>query len=164
MFFDNWSGLARVVVIGILAYASLVVILRASGKRTLSKMSAFDLVVTVSLGSTLATVLLSKDIPLFEGLLAFAILAGLQYAVAWASVRSELIRRAAKSNPRLILTDGILDEYALTEERVTRQEVFAAIRGSGYGDTADIAGVILETDGSFSVVPLTQAGQRSAFP
>ena len=63
--------------------SSLYLILRISGKRTLAKMNAFDFVVTVALGSTLATVFLSKDIALAEGLFAFALLAGLQRIVAW---------------------------------------------------------------------------------
>lgn len=87
MFFDSWQGLGRVVVVGILAYAALVFFLRVSGKRTLTKMNAFDLVVTVALGSTLATVLLSKDVALAEGLIAFAVLIALQFAVTWLSVR-----------------------------------------------------------------------------
>ena len=60
MLFDSWAGLGRVVLIGTLAYGALVLLLRISGKRTLSKLNAFDLVVTVALGSTLATVLLSN--------------------------------------------------------------------------------------------------------
>ncbi len=63
MFFDTWTGLGRTVVVGTLAYAALVLILRVSGKRTLSKMNAFDLIVTVALSSTLATVLLARDVP-----------------------------------------------------------------------------------------------------
>ena len=55
MFFDSWAGLGRVLVVGVLAYSALVLLLRISGKRTLTKMNAFDLVVTVALGSTLAT-------------------------------------------------------------------------------------------------------------
>lgn len=87
MFSDSWFGLLRVAVVGTLAYAALVALLRVSGKRTLSKLNAFDLVVTVALGSTLATVLLSKDVALTEGLLAFALLAGLQWAVATLTLR-----------------------------------------------------------------------------
>ncbi len=41
MFFDSWSGLGRILVVGVLAYGTLVLILRISGKRTLSKMNAF---------------------------------------------------------------------------------------------------------------------------
>ncbi len=64
MFFDTWTGLIRIVVVGVLAYAGLVFLLRVSGKRTLSKMNAFDLVITVALGSLLATVLLSQNVAL----------------------------------------------------------------------------------------------------
>jgi uncharacterized membrane protein YcaP (DUF421 family) len=67
VFFDGWLGLFRTFVIGVFAYAFLVFALRASGKHTLSKMNAFDLVVTVALGLSLATVLLSKDVTLAEG-------------------------------------------------------------------------------------------------
>ena len=87
MFFDSWYDLARVLCVGAVAYVALVVMLRGSGPRTLSKLSAFDLVVTVALGSTLATVLLSKDVSLTEGVLAFAVLIGLQFFVTWTSVR-----------------------------------------------------------------------------
>ena len=50
MFFESWFGLVRVVVVGTATYAALIVLLRVSGKRSLSKMNAFDLVVTVALG------------------------------------------------------------------------------------------------------------------
>jgi hypothetical protein len=57
-----------------LAYGVLIFFLRVSGKRMLSKMSAFDLVVTIALGSTLATILLSKDVTLAEGIAALGLL------------------------------------------------------------------------------------------
>lgn len=152
MFFDNWFGLLRVAVVGTLAYAALVALLRVSGKRTLSKLNAFDLVVTVALGSTLATVLLSKDVALAEGLLAFALLAGLQWAVATLSLRSPRFDRLVKSEPRLLLHRGRFLEGALRDERVTRDEVLAALRSSGVADAAGVAAVVLETDGSLNVI------------
>ena len=85
MLFDSWAGLGRVLLVGTLAYVALVLLLRISGKRTLSKLNAFDLVVTVALGSTLATVLLSKSVALAEGVLALGLLILLQYVIAWLS-------------------------------------------------------------------------------
>ena len=79
MFFNGWTALAHTVIVGVAAYAALVVLLRLSGKRSLAKMNAFDFVVTVALGSTLATVLLSKEVAPAEGALAFALLLFLQY-------------------------------------------------------------------------------------
>jgi hypothetical protein len=100
MLFDSWAGLGRVLLVGTLAYAALVLLLRVSGKRTLTKLNAFDLVVTVALGSTLATVLLSKSVALAEGVLALALLIGLQYAIAWLSVRSPASsRRQGRAHP-----------------------------------------------------------------
>ncbi|MCA9113241.1 MAG: hypothetical protein KDA52_25030, partial [Planctomycetaceae bacterium] len=64
MLFSGWDSLVRTLVVGVLAYVALVILLRISGKRTLSKLNAFDLVVTVALGSTLATVLLNRNIAL----------------------------------------------------------------------------------------------------
>ncbi len=106
MFFDSWSGLGRVIVVGVLAYGALVFLLRVSGKRTLSKMNAFDLIVTVALGSTFATVLLSKDVALLEGALAFALLIVLQFVLTWLSVRSKAVRRASSSRNRPFCYSG----------------------------------------------------------
>ena len=152
MFFDSWFGLLRVVVVGTIAYATLVLVLRVSGKRTLAKLNAFDLIVTVALGSTLATVLLSKSVALVEGLAAFALLVGLQYIVAWLSVRSSRFSDLVKSEPTLLLHRGRFLESAMRAQRVTRAEMLAALRSSGVADPGQAAGVVLETDGSLSVV------------
>jgi uncharacterized membrane protein YcaP (DUF421 family) len=153
MFFSGFDGIWRTLVVGLCAYVALVGVLRITGKRTLSKMNAFDLVVTVSLGSTLATILLSKDVALAEGVTAFLLLAGAQYAVTWTSTQSPRFRRWIKAEPRALLRDGQLIPEALRTERVTPDEVNAAIRGAGHADAGEIALVMLETDGSMSVVP-----------
>jgi uncharacterized membrane protein YcaP (DUF421 family) len=160
MFFDTWFELGRVVVIGACAYAALVALLRVSGKRTLSKMNAFDLVVTVALGSTLATVLLSKDVALAEGVLAFGVLILLQFMVACLSVRSAAVNRLIKSEPALLLHQGQLLRGVMAAERVNEEEIRAAARAQGIGTLEDVAAVVLETDGSFTV--LRQTGHGSA--
>lgn len=152
IFFDDWISLVRVVIVGVLAYVALVVMLRVSGKRTLSKMNVFDLVVTVALGSTLATVLLSKSVSLAGGLLAFAVLIALQFAVAWSSVRSSTVSHLVKASPRLLFYTGEFQRHAMRTERVTETEIIAAIRGGGFADLQQVGAVVLETDGSFSVL------------
>lgn len=152
MFFDGWFGLLRVVVVGTAAYAALVILLRVTGKRTLSKMNAFDLVVTVALGSTLATVLLSRQVALAEGVLALALLVFLQFAITWLSVRSPRFQALIKAEPTLLLHRGRLLPGALRAQRVTEAEVMAALRGQGIRDMGDVEAVVLETDGSISAV------------
>jgi uncharacterized membrane protein YcaP (DUF421 family) len=153
LFFNGWMGLGRTALIGMMAYVTLIVMLRLSGKRTLSKMNAFDFVVTVALGSTLATILLNKEVPLAEGALALALLILLQFAVTWTSVRVCWVRRIVTGEPTLVLSDGRLLPEALRRERVTESEVLAAMRSAGAARLEDLAAVVLETDGSLSAVP-----------
>ncbi len=152
MFFDSWFGLLRVLVVGVLAYVALVLLLRVSGKRTLSKLNAFDLVVTVALGSTLASVLLTKSVSLAEGVLGFAVLIGLQYAVTWTSLRSKWVSRLVKSEPTLLLHKGQLLEGALRKQRVMPEEIREAVRAQGVSRLDDVEAVVLETDGTFSIL------------
>jgi uncharacterized membrane protein YcaP (DUF421 family) len=152
MLFDSWAGLLRVLVVGTLAYVSLVLFLRISGNRTLSKLNAFDLVVTVALGSTLATVLLSKDVALLEGLLAFALLIFLQFVVTWISARSGAFANLIKAEPRLLVHEGQLLRTSLRRARITEDEMLAALRSSGVNSVSEARAVVLETDGTLSVL------------
>lgn len=152
MFFNDWSSLVRVVVVGTLAYAGLVLLLRISGKRTLSKMNAFDLIVTVALGSTLATVLLSKDVALADGITAFFLLIALQYLITWSSVRWPYIEKLVKAEPSLLFFEGRFLEGTLRRQRVTHEEIYAAVRAHGTPRLENVAAVVLETDGSMTVL------------
>ena len=153
MLFDGWQGMMRILAVGPLAYLGLVLMLRLFGKRTLSKMNAFDLVVTVALGSTLATALLSKDVPLVDGLVALAVLILLQWLISKASVHSERIERWINPEPRLLLHRGEVLHEALQKERVTKEELAAATREAGLASLALVEAIVLETNGDLSVVP-----------
>lgn len=161
MWFDTWSDLGRIVAVGASAYLTVVVILRLTGKRTLAKLNAFDLVVTVALGSTLATILLSSDVSWTEGAVGLLVLAVLQSVVAWATTRRPRLRAVVTARPTLLLRDGCPVTGALRGERVTMDEVRQAVRASGSGDLSSIAAVVLESDGSLSVIPAGRLGNGS---
>ena len=163
MFFDSWAGVVRIAIVGTLAYAALVLLLRVSGKRTLTKLNAFDLVVTVALGSTLATVLLNKSVSFAEGVTALALLIFLQYAVTWTSVRWPSVQAGVKADPSLLVLRGKMLDGALRRERITREEVWAALRAQDIAAVEQVQAVVLETDGSLSVLtaPVPDEAMRS---
>jgi len=162
MFFDGLGDLGRVVLVGVVSYAALIVFLRVSGARTLSKLNAFDLAVTVALGSTLATSLLSSEVSLAEGILATSLLILLQFIVAWALVRWRRVREIVKAKPTLLLLHGQIRDEQLRRCRIAVEEVHQAIRASGYADVAGIAAVVLETDGSLNVIAESRVGDAVA--
>ncbi|GHH43948.1 DUF421 domain-containing protein [Streptomyces candidus] len=137
-------------------------VVRLSGKRTLAKMNAFDLAVTVALGSTLATILLNRSVSLAEGALALALLVILQFVNAKAAVRFRTFRRLIKAEPTLLLSEGRMLAEAMAGQRVTENEVRQAIRSQGIGTVEDVTAVVLETDGSFSVLSRSQTDSGSA--
>ncbi|MBF8965656.1 DUF421 domain-containing protein [Pontibacter sp. FD36] len=161
-FFDNWESIFRTFTITILAYIAMVLLLRASGKRTLSKMNAFDFIVTVALGSALAAVSLNKNIALLDGVLAFFLLIFLQYAITWLSVRVKYVKHIITSKPTLLLYKGELLDDALKRERVTIEEINSAARNGGHGDLSQIEVMILESTGEITVISNIKADSTNA--
>jgi uncharacterized membrane protein YcaP (DUF421 family) len=154
--------LLRTVVVGIGSYAALVAMLRFTGKRTLAQMNAFDFIVTVAMGSTLAAILVQPDVSLFEGILALGLLVGLQFVVTFATVRSRAVLRAVKNEPKLLLYQGRMLEESMKGERVSPQEIHQAIRAKGRAGMDDVHAVVLETDGTFSVIVDPPTGEPTA--
>ncbi len=149
---DSPAAVLRTVVVGIPAYLALVAILRFSGKRTLSQMNAFDFIVTIALGSTLATILVSPQTSLAQGVVALLVLVGLQYVITWTSFRWKSVARLAKSEPAALVYRGQMLPDAMRRERVLATEIEVAVRQSGLGRVADADLVVLETDGTLSVL------------
>ncbi len=152
MFFESWNDFGRIALVGLCAYATLVLLLRVYGKRTLTQMNAFDLVVNVALGSILATTLLSRDAVWAEGMFALLLLVSLQFCLTWVCARWEAFRGLIASSPTLVLHDGKFLDDVMRRERVSQSDVMHALRNSGLHQVEQARAVVLETDGRFSVI------------
>lgn len=164
MWFDTWSDVLRVLLVGASAYVLLVVLLRVSGKRTLSKLNAFDFVVTIALGSTLATVLLDSQTSLVDGFVALALLTFLQLLTATATTHLPWLRSIVTARPTVLALHGEPLLQTMRRSRVSLEELHQAVRATGHGDLGTVAAVVLETDGSMSVIGSSTAGDLSALP
>ena len=149
--FNGWDGVLRILLIAPAAYVALILILRISGKRTLAKLNAFDFVVTIAIGSTLASVITSSTLSLVDGLVALGLLVGMQFIVTAASVRLPWVNDVVKAEATLLVRKGELLPGAMRRQRITTDEIEAAIRQSGGRGVQDAEAVFLETDGSLAV-------------
>jgi uncharacterized membrane protein YcaP (DUF421 family) len=159
--FNNWNALLGTLLVGVMAYISVVILLRISGKRTLSKWNAFDFIVTVALGSALANAILSQQVSLLQGITGLFVLIFLQLTVTWLSVRFRFIEKLVKSKPGYLVLDGEFLKDRMRKERVTESEVRAALRDKGIGSIKEVKAVILETDGNFSIIREAAEGPDS---
>jgi uncharacterized membrane protein YcaP (DUF421 family) len=152
VFFNNWQNILQTIVSTTLAYAAIIFLLRISGKRTLTKMNAVDFVVTVALGSALATVPLNKSVTLADGFVVFAVLIFLQAALTWLSVRSKKVRNIITSNPVILLYKGKVLRETMRKERITLDEIQMAARKKGILNLNQIGIIVLETTGDITII------------
>jgi uncharacterized membrane protein YcaP (DUF421 family) len=162
MFFTDWESLIRIVIVGISAYVGIIFLLRLFGKRTLSKMNAFDFIITVAMGSVLSAVILNKDLVLVEGLTAFFLLVFMQYVMSWLSIRSKTVRDLIKAEPVLLFHRGHFLHQAMKQQRVTEGEIKAAVRAENAAGLSEVLAVVMETEGTLSVVKKNGEGDLSA--
>lgn len=162
IFFDNWSKLGRSLLLAFFAYAALVFLLRISGKRTLSKLNVFDFVFVVALGSVLADTILSSDTTLADGVVAFVVLMAMQVALSYLCVASHRLDHVINGEPTLLYHRGTFLDDAMKRERVTKEEILASIRNANVRKFDELDAVVLETDGTFSIVWRFEKGKQSS--
>lgn len=163
MFFAGWESIGRIVLLAACTYVGVVAALRLLGEQALAKMSAYDLIITIALGSVVASIPLSKDVTLADGAAVLATYLGLQAVTRWGTQRWREVERTVKTQPRVVLWDGELVPPQVKAAQVTEAEIRAAARMAGHASLDHLLAIVLENDGSWSVVPTSDGGSLSAF-
>jgi len=156
LLFKNWESLWHIAVCTVLAYFVLFLFIRISGKRTLAKLTAFDFVVTVTLGSTLSSMILGK-VTLAEGAVALAIIIILQYFLAWSAKESKVLEKVINSSPTIVFYRGAFLKDAMDKEVLTHEEIYAEIRKYRMLDVDQVEAVVMELNGELTVIKKAQA-------
>jgi uncharacterized membrane protein YcaP (DUF421 family) len=150
--FSSWGHLQSIAISSVVFYLFAVVLVRFMGKRVTAQMNSFDWIITVAVGSLLASAILLKEVAIADGALAALILAGCQWVMTKMSVKSQGFENTVKPTPRLLVHDGAYLHEEMDAERISKAEVDAALREKGYSSIEDVKWVILETNGMMSVI------------
>lgn len=161
-FWTGWSPIWHTLLVGTVGYLTLVILLRGTGPRTMSKMTPLDFVVAITLGSAFGRVVTAVDVGLAQVIVALVLLVLVQWVLAAARARWKFVRRLLDSPPALLYYDGELQHRALRQHRLTEHDVHAAARGSGHGSLADIQAVVLHQDGAIGVIAASAMGDGSS--
>jgi uncharacterized membrane protein YcaP (DUF421 family) len=152
VFFKSWTDVGRVALLSACAYGGFILSLRISGKRTLAKMNVFDFVFVVALGSTLADTILTPESNLARGMAACVTLILIQYIISLITTRSHRLEKIINGAPVLLMSRGKFLKDVMHRERVTEDEIRASVRAQGLASLEGADAVVLETDGTFSVL------------
>jgi uncharacterized membrane protein YcaP (DUF421 family) len=164
MLFHSWSSTFEVAVRTAVAYVAVVAALRVTGEQVLAKMTAYDLIVSITLGSVLAQIPFSSDVAIIDGIVILITFIALQEVIRWLQARSPRIRSFVIEEPRLVVWNGRLLEDRIERWRLTVPEVRAAIRRAGLAGVSEVKAAVLENDGEWSIVRRRDCGtDYSAF-
>lgn len=133
-----------------LVFVGLMVVLRVMGKRELSQMTAFELVMLFVIGDIVAEAVIAEDTSLVGALVATATFALMTVLFSWISYRWPSARPLLDGIPCVVVVDGVPDERVMRRERLTRDDLEEAARSRGIRSLADIELGLLEPNGSFS--------------
>jgi uncharacterized membrane protein YcaP (DUF421 family) len=134
-------------------YASVLLGIRVAGRRTLSQLSAFDAVVTIALGSLLASTAVSSDPSYAQGVTALVTLLSLQLAVGALRRRFRVVRRVLDFPPVTVIREGEEQHWrqGVFGPQMTTDELHSMLRSHGIFDPSEAQTAVLEPNGELSV-------------
>lgn len=153
--------LLRIVLVGTLSYLSLLIIIHLTGQRPLGRMQTFDVIVAVAIGSTFGRLLTAQEVQFTEALTAFILLAVLHFVVSTLRYRFQW-GSVIITEPVLLYSEGQYLRPMMERLRISDAEILAAVRRYGLGSLDDVEAIVLEADGTFSVLRKDPASDFSS--
>jgi len=141
-----------IVLRGIAVFFALFLLMRVIGKRELSKLEPFDLILLIILGDAVQQGLTQDDYSLTGALLAIGTIAVLQVAFSYLNFRFPRLRPLLNGEPIIVVQDGKAIERNLKRERLTLDDIAESARLQGIGSLEDVAWGVVETSGTISFI------------
>jgi len=160
--FSDWSSIRHIAAQAAVFYLIMVIALRIAGQRALAKMSAYDMIVTVALGSLVAGVAISTDVTVADGVAAVVTFLVLQGATSWLQARLTHVHHLVRQRPQVMVWNGRFLDDRMRKANLTQDEVRAAIRRTGMLSLSQVQCVVLENDGEWSVMGRADVPDLSA--
>jgi uncharacterized membrane protein YcaP (DUF421 family) len=137
----------------VVVYIAVFALLRVAGKRELGQMNVTDLVVILVIANAVQNSLNGGDTSLIGGIVAAATLVALNVLVDRYGKQVPFLERFVKSEPTLLMQDGLFIDKNLEQEHVSKDEIEMSAREHGIKDLSEVSEAILEPDGSISIIP-----------
>jgi uncharacterized membrane protein YcaP (DUF421 family) len=145
-------------------FAVLFALLRLLGKRELSQITPFELVVLIVMGDLIQQGVTQNDFSLTGATLAIVTFAFWGVVLSWGSYLSPALERVLEGRPRVIIQDGELIRDNLRRDRITPREVESEMRLAGIASMKEVAWGILEPQGRISFIKRDPQGDDGPPP
>jgi len=146
-----WEKIFRSIII----YLFILLAFRFTGKRQVGQLTPFDLVLLLIISNVVQNAVIGNDNSLGGGLIGAATILALNWSMVEISYRFKFFRRVMEGTPTVLIHNGKVLRDSLRKERITMEELQAAIRKSGSAEVDQVRFAVLEENGQISVIPKT---------
>jgi uncharacterized membrane protein YcaP (DUF421 family) len=137
----------------VVAFVFVLFLTRVVGRRELSTLEPFDLILLVMIGDLVQQGVTQNDFSITGMLLVGGTLALLTVLVSYTSFKVPVLRPLLEGEPVIVVEDGRAIERNLARNRITLEELYASARREGIASIADVRWAVLETSGQISFIP-----------
>lgn len=157
-----WEDQQSLTVLGWIArvtvtYLWLLFITKLMGQREVGRLTLFDFVISITIGSISASPLSSSSQNLIPALISITVLGTLHITFAYIALKNAKFRRIVQEEPLVLIQNGTILEDTLRKARYNLDDLLSELRLKNVPDPADVEFAILEPTGRLSVVPKSQA-------
>ena len=133
-------------------YLVVLIVMRLMGKREISQMQPFELVIAIMIADLASVPMADTGIPIFNGIIPILALLLFQLIISLINLKSITLRKIICGKPRMLIYRGKIDEEALKKEKITINELQERLRQNNIFSIGDVEYAILETSGQISVI------------
>ena len=152
-----WQIILRTAVV----YLVVAMLMRWLGRQSIGQRNLIDLVFILLVANAVQNAMVGPEASLSDGLISGGTLFAVDYAISWLTMVSQPAHRFFEGSPVPLIRNGQRDERAFRVHRITPDDEGSALRGYGLDDPARVKTMVLELDGSLSVVPVASPAPRT---
>lgn len=146
-----------IIIRSILIYLIVLFVFRIMGKRQLGQMQPFELVLTLIIADLATIPMAEVSVPVLHGVVPLLTLVVLHFILTWITKISQKMSKLISGKPVIIINPKGIDYEAMKKLNLSVDDIFAALRESGYFTIAQVQYAIMETNGKISVMPKSES-------
>ena len=152
---------------GVFLYVLVIFSVRLMGKRQLGELTPSELVITILISNIATLAMEDVSVPLLTGTVPILTLVSLDVVAGYLSLRSRRFRHLISGRPKIVISDGRIDQKTLRELRYTVDDLMSALRSQQIFDISEVQYAVVETTGAVSAYlkpenrPLTPSSAAS---
>jgi uncharacterized membrane protein YcaP (DUF421 family) len=137
----------------VVVYVFLLLAIRIFGRRELGQLTAFDIIVLLTLSNILQNSMIGNDNSVTGGMVGAVVLLSANLVLAFVVSRRPAVERVVEGGPKILIHDGKVQLHAIRREMLTEQDLLAAVRREGIESFENVRLAISEPNGMISVIP-----------